>query len=360
MTMIENDQPPEHDRPESTDDGRMDTVAPTAELNAGTENDEPDSSESENHKQESAELENAGLGSGELEQDPANTQLDCDQLQRIVEGALMAAGKPLAVDDLQALFDERERPSADAIRSALTAIAAQCVGRGFELREIASGFRFQVVQEVAPWIARLWEEKPQKYSRALLETLALIAYRQPITRGDIEDIRGVAVATNIIKTLLEREWVRVVGHKDVPGRPAMYATTRRFLDYFNLKNLDELPALADLRDLDALSAQLSIEGADTLLPDSQAESEAEQQELIPDDNAAAGGLSGEQSGAQEHDVADDVTVQLEAPENDDADIGANADAASAAIVDDEPPTVVDDAADDEMTSMAQPSIGSVS
>jgi segregation and condensation protein B len=196
-------------------------------------------------------------------------ELSAELLQRIVEGALLAAAKPLAVDDLAALFEDDERPSAQAIRAALAAIAEQSTGRGFELREIASGYRFQVVQEVAPWIARLWEEKPQKYSRALLETLALIAYRQPITRGDIEDIRGVAVATNIIKTLLERDWVRVVGHKDVPGRPAMYATTRRFLDYFNLKNLDELPALADLRDLDALSAQLSIEGADTLLPEQQ-------------------------------------------------------------------------------------------
>jgi segregation and condensation protein B len=195
--------------------------------------------------------------------------LPFDVVQRIVEGALLAAGKPLAVEDIAALFDDDERPAAQEIRAALAAIAGQCAGRGFELREVASGFRFQIVQDVAPWIARLWEEKPQKYSRALLETLALIAYRQPITRGDIEDIRGVAVATNIIKTLLEREWVRVVGHKDVPGRPAMYATTRRFLDYFNLKNLDELPALADLRDLDALSAQLSIEGADTLLPEQQ-------------------------------------------------------------------------------------------
>jgi segregation and condensation protein B len=117
---------------------------------------------------------------------------------------------------------------------------------------------------VAPWVARLWDEKPQKYSRALLETLSLIAYRQPITRGDIEDIRGVAVSSHIVKTLLEREWVRVVGHKDVPGRPAMYATTRRFLDYFNLKNLDELPSLAEIRDLDSMNGELELEGADTL------------------------------------------------------------------------------------------------
>ena len=187
-----------------------------------------------------------------------------EQLQRIVEGALLAAGKPLAVEDIATLFDDSDRPGNDEIRAALAAIAEQCVGRGFELREVASGFRFQVVQEVAPWIARLWEEKPQRYSRALLETLALIAYRQPITRGDIEDIRGVAVASNIIKTLLEREWVRVVGHKDVPGRPALYATTRKFLDYFNLSNLDDLPTLAEIRDLDSLNAELALEGADTV------------------------------------------------------------------------------------------------
>ncbi len=186
------------------------------------------------------------------------------QLQRIVEGALLAAGKPLAVEDIAALFDDSDRPEGDAIRAALTTIAEQCAGRGFELREVASGFRFQVIQEVAPWIARLWEEKPQRYSRALLETLALIAYRQPITRGDIEDIRGVAVASNIVKTLLEREWVRVVGHKDVPGRPALYATTRKFLDYFNLANLDNLPTLAEIRDLDSLNAELALEGADTV------------------------------------------------------------------------------------------------
>lgn len=191
-------------------------------------------------------------------------ELTPEQLQRIVEGALLAAGKPLAVEDIANLFDESDCPSNDAIRESLARIAEQCVGRGFELREVASGFRFQVVQEVAPWIARLWEEKPQRYSRALLETLALIAYRQPITRGDIEDIRGVAVASNIIKTLLERDWVRVVGHKDVPGRPALYATTRKFLDYFNLKNLDDLPTLAEIRDLDSLNAELALEGADTV------------------------------------------------------------------------------------------------
>lgn len=205
---------------------------------------------------------------------PTAVVITSDLLQRILEGALLAAGKPLTVEELGALFEQHERPTNDAIRVALAQIAEQCSGRGFQLREVASGFRFQVIQDVAPWIARLWEEKPQRYSRALLETLALIAYRQPITRGDIEDIRGVAVATNIIKTLLEREWVRVVGHKDVPGRPAMYATTRKFLDYFNLQNLDDLPSLAEIRDLDSMNTELALEGVDTDLVALDAEADA--------------------------------------------------------------------------------------
>lgn len=212
--------------------------------------------------------------------------IESEQLQRIIEGILLSAGRPLTVAELGELFEDDERPGADAIRTALAAIAEGCQGRGFQLREVASGFRFQVVQDVAPWVARLWEEKPQRYSRALLETLALIAYRQPITRGDIEDIRGVAVATNIIKTLLERDWVRVVGHKDVPGRPAMYATTRKFLDYFNLKNLDELPALAEIRDLDTLNAELALEGADTVLQAETGEAEAQDDESPAADTAA--------------------------------------------------------------------------
>lgn len=177
---------------------------------------------------------------------------------QIVEGALLAAGKPLSVAQLAELFEEHERPENTAIREALTAAAARCEDRGFELQEVAGGFRFQVRQSLSPWVARLWQERPQKYSRALLETLALIAYRQPITRGEIEEIRGVAVSSNIIKTLHEREWIRVVGHRDVPGRPAMYATTRQFLDYFNLKSLDQLPALAEIRDLETLTAELGF------------------------------------------------------------------------------------------------------
>lgn len=179
-----------------------------------------------------------------------------DQIQKIVEGALLAADKPLSVDQLLGIFDEQERPTATVIEHVLSRIELGCEGRGFELKRVASGFRFQVREELSQWVGRLWEEKPQRYSRALLETLALIAYRQPITRGDIEEVRGVTVSTGIIRTLLDREWIRVVGHRDVPGRPAMYATTRSFLDYFNLQSLDELPPLSDVRDLDTISQEV--------------------------------------------------------------------------------------------------------
>ncbi|MGD8176471.1 SMC-Scp complex subunit ScpB [Marinimicrobium sp. ARAG 43.8] len=186
--------------------------------------------------------------------------MELTQLRNIIEGALLAAGQPLSIARLKSLFDEEDAPDTDAFKAALDAIAESCEGRGFELKEVGSGWRLQVRADVAPWINRLWEEKPQKYSRALLETLALVAYRQPITRGDIEEIRGVAVSSHIIKTLSEREWVKVVGHRDVPGRPALYATTRQFLDYFNLKSLDELPSLGEIRDLNELNAALDLDG----------------------------------------------------------------------------------------------------
>ncbi len=180
-------------------------------------------------------------------------------LIQILEGAILAAGKPLSVQNMSDLFEENERPEKAAIREALKEIAERCEERGFELSEVASGFRFQVRQELARWVGRLWHERPARYSRALLETLSLIAYRQPITRGEIEEIRGVAVSSNIIRTLHEREWIRVVGHRDVPGRPAMYATTREFLDYFDLKSLDQLPVLAEIRDFDTLTQELGFE-----------------------------------------------------------------------------------------------------
>jgi len=175
---------------------------------------------------------------------------DPKDLASLVEAFLLASGKPLSLERLGELFEENERPSSTQLKKALEVLEKSCKGRAFELKEVASGYRLQVRQRFSPWVGRLLEERPQRYSRAMLETLALIAYRQPITRGEIEDIRGVAVNSQIVKTLLEREWVRVVGHRDVPGRPAMFATTRQFLDHFNLKNLDELPPLAVLREME--------------------------------------------------------------------------------------------------------------
>lgn len=177
-------------------------------------------------------------------------------LKRIVEAALFAAGQPLSLEKLGELFYEEERPSLEEFRAVLAELETDYAERGVHLKEVASGYRFQASHEVGEWVSRLWEEKPQRYSRALLETLALIAYRQPITRGEVEDIRGVSVSSHIVKTLLEREWVRVLGYRDVPGRPAMYGTTKAFLDYFNLRSLEELPTLAEVRDLDKISAEL--------------------------------------------------------------------------------------------------------
>jgi segregation and condensation protein B len=181
------------------------------------------------------------------------------ELKYIVEGALLAAGEPLSVDRLRSLFSEERQPEAAAVRQALFSLAQDYEGRGVELKEVSSGFRIQVRDELAPWVSRLWEEKPGRYSRALLETLAIIAYRQPITRGEIEDIRGVSVSSSIMRTLHERGWVRTVGHRDVPGRPAMVGTTRAFLDYFNLKSLDELPTLMEIRDLDKDHPELDLQ-----------------------------------------------------------------------------------------------------
>lgn len=172
-----------------------------------------------------------------------------EQLKPVIEAVLMVSDQPLALDQIAELFDDFERPAKGVLKDVLRQLADDYQGRGIELIEVASGWRIQARKEHAGRIARLWTERPQKYSRALLETMALIAYRQPVTRGDIEDIRGVSVSSSIMKTLVEREWVRVVGYRDVPGRPAMYATTRHFLDYFNLKTLDELPTLNEIREL---------------------------------------------------------------------------------------------------------------
>ncbi|MEG1079106.1 MAG: SMC-Scp complex subunit ScpB [Pseudomonas sp.] len=175
---------------------------------------------------------------------------DPRDLAPLLEAFLLASGKPQSLERLFELFEEAERPEPAVFKKALEVLRKSCNGRAFELKEVASGYRLQIREDYAPWVGRLWEERPQRYSRALLETMALIAYRQPITRGEIEDVRGVAVNTNIVKTLLEREWIRIVGYREVPGKPAMFATTKAFLDHFNLKNLDDLPALADLREME--------------------------------------------------------------------------------------------------------------
>ncbi len=189
--------------------------------------------------------------------------MEQNKLKNIVEAALLAAQQPLTLPMLGALFAEEEAVGHADLAQALAALQSGCEGRGVELVEVASGFRYQVRQEVHPWVARLWSERQTKYSRALLETLALIAYRQPITRGEIEQIRGVSVASSIMRTLEEREWIRVVGYRDVPGKPALFGTTRMFLDYFNLKSLDQLPTLAEIRDLEDLEPQLAlVAGAD--------------------------------------------------------------------------------------------------
>ncbi|MHC8321704.1 SMC-Scp complex subunit ScpB [Pseudomonas sp. GB2N2] len=173
------------------------------------------------------------------------------ELAPLLEAFLLASGKPQSLERLFELFEEGERPEPPVFKKALTLLAKSCDGRAFELKEVASGYRLQIREKFSPWVGRLWEERPQRYSRAMLETMALIAYRQPITRGEIEDVRGVAVNSNIVKTLLEREWIRIVGYRDVPGKPAMFATTKAFLDHFNLKNLDDLPPLAELREMEA-------------------------------------------------------------------------------------------------------------
>ncbi len=187
---------------------------------------------------------------------------DLEKLKNIVEAALLASGCPLSLDGMQALFDEAEQPEKKQLHEVVVCLAEEYQGRGIEVVEVASGWRIQVRQGYSPWVSRLWAERPARYSRALMETLALIAYRQPITRGEIEDIRGVSVSSNIIHTLLEREWIRVVGQRDVPGKPSLYGSTREFLDYFNLKSLNDLPTLVEIRDLDKINRELELDDPD--------------------------------------------------------------------------------------------------
>jgi segregation and condensation protein B len=199
------------------------------------------------------------------------------ELKALMEATLLAAGRPVTTEQLLELFDERERPTTQQLRTALDLLAAEYESRGIELIEVASGWRVQVRARCADIVSRLWQERPSRYSRALLETLALIAYRQPITRSEIEEIRGVTIASTIMRTLQERNWIRVVGHREVPGHPELLGTTREFLDYFGLRSLDQLPTLAELRDVETIGVQLELPGgeapADALAEDTEATSE---------------------------------------------------------------------------------------
>ncbi len=243
---------------------------------------------------------------------------DEEKIRQIIEGLLLTAGKPLSLDKIANIFTDEERPERNVLKAALLEIEKSCEGRGYELKEVASGYRFQVRQEHSDWIGRLWEEKPQRYSRALLETLAIIAYRQPITRGDIEKIRGVAVSSSIVRTLLERDWVRVVGHRDVPGRPAMYASTREFLDYFNIKNLDELPALNEIRDLENPNQELTLDEEAPVSKVLEFPEEAQEDEVVvADEEELAAAAIGTRSideilGIQELDLDENSDEEIEA------------------------------------------------
>jgi segregation and condensation protein B len=209
--------------------------------------------------------------------------MEQQEIQHFVEAALLAAARPLGVDQLQALFDGRSTPEKSEIRQALDTLNKEYEKRGIEIAEVASGFRLQIKSSMADRLQKLWEDRPPRYSRALFETLALVAYRQPITRGEIEEIRGVAVSSNIVRTLLERDWIRVVGHRDVPGRPAMFGTTKGFLDYFGLKKLDDLPELADLSDWESLRIQLDLPDVDAAYSDPERpEEEFAVPVLLPD------------------------------------------------------------------------------
>lgn len=222
--------------------------------------------------------------------------MELQKIKNILEAVLLSADHPMSVAQLDALFeDDSDRPTRDEIRKALHELGEDYAERSADLKQVASGFRLQVKQDYAPWVSRLWEEKPPRYSRALLETMSLIAYRQPITRGEIEEVRGVSVSSHIVKTLLEREWIKVLGHKDVPGKPTLYGTTREFLDYFNLKSLDELPSLAEIKDLDKLlHPELALEEENDAI-------EADQERL-------------EQSGDTAQEASEDAATELASQE----------------------------------------------
>jgi segregation and condensation protein B len=241
--------------------------------------------------------------------------MEATEIKHFIEAAWLAAGRPLSIDQLKGLFDGRMAPETAEIRKAIETLNTEYEDRGIVVSEVASGFRMQVKAAMADRLQKLWEERPPRYSRALFETLALIAYRQPITRGDIEEIRGVSVSSNIVRQLLERDWVRVVGHRDIPGRPAMFGTTKAFLDYFGLKKLDDLPPLADLSDWESLRVQLN-------LPDVEDPSESGVEEVA---DAAAQDLpvlypEGEEEAETVAETEESASAEESVPEEDEEEL----------------------------------------
>ncbi len=222
-----------------------------------------------------------------------------DELKKIIEAVLYASDEPMSLNRLISLFPEEGHPGRDAIRSAISQLQEEAADRSVELKEVGSGYRYQVRQDYAEWVSKLWEERPARYSRASLEILALIAYRQPVTRAEIEEVRGVSVSSQIIKAFIERDWVKVVGHRDVPGKPALYATTKGFLDYFNLKSLEDLPSLAEIRDIDSINEKLELS-----LPGENTEME------VDEDNPELIDVEGSDGASSEAEVADELAEPM--------------------------------------------------
>lgn len=244
-------------------------------------------------------------------------------LKYIIEATLLAAGKPVPTQQLLELFDERERPTPELLNAALGMLAADYESRGIELVEVASGWRVQVRPRMGEIVSRLWQERPSKYSRALLETLALIAYRQPITRSEIEEIRGVSISSTIMRTLQERNWIRTVGHREVPGRPELLGTTREFLDYFGLKSLDQLPTLAELKDVETIGVQLELPAEQAPAPEGSAEAGSTEETVASAEGEAA--EDGESQENEEGDEREEVSAEAGDAASDDSELSADAD-----------------------------------
>jgi segregation and condensation protein B len=246
-------------------------------------------------------------------------------LKHIIEATLLAAGRPVPTDELLGLFDERERPTPEQVRAALDLLASDYAERAIEVMEVASGWRIQVRPRAAETVSRLWQERPSRYSRALLETLALVAYRQPITRSEIEEIRGVSISSTIMRTLQERNWIRVVGHREVPGRPELLGTTREFLDYFGLKSLDQLPTLAELKDVETIGVQLELSSGEAPSESPAAEATETDGEVEADEDAegaAESGVEEPELSADDAEDESDVRPTLVASVDDQEDVRA--------------------------------------